>query len=217
MVKIYLLKDPDTNKIKYVGKTVQKLKYRLSGHISASKRRRTSYVNCWIYSLIKNNKKPIIELIEEVSQDIWEEREKFWISYYKDLCNHQIGGGHGNFGISLSKQHRKNISKSLRGKSRDKETRNKISKGHKGKKLSEETKRKLSILNKGKKYSEERKAKVYKPIAKYSKEGVFIKEYPSVKHAAIENNCLRGSISNALDQKRCKTYRGFIWRIINKK
>lgn len=214
MTKIYLLKDPDTNEIRYVGKTVKSLNIRLSQHISRSKKVRTAYVNCWIYSLLKKNKRPIIELIEET--DDWENREKYWIQYFSKLCNHQIGGGHGNLGIKLSDSHKENISKSLKGKPRDLKTKIKISKSHKGKILSEETKNKLSSINTGKKYSIE-------TIIKKSKGGVIqydlnmnkINEFITLKEATLITGFYKGGISSACIG-RLKTYKGFIWKYKNK-
>ena len=107
MTKIYILKHPDTKEIRYVGKTVQQLKYRLATHISRSKKYRYAYVNCWIYSLLQQGKKPIIELIEEVEDSLWEEREIYWIQYYSSitrLTNFQLGGGHSNVGKELKRK-----------------------------------------------------------------------------------------------------------------
>ena len=55
MTKIYILKHPNTNEIRYVGKTIQQLKYRLATHISRSKKYRYAYVNCWIYSFLQED------------------------------------------------------------------------------------------------------------------------------------------------------------------
>lgn len=72
IVKIYVLKDPITNEIRYIGRTSKKeLKQRLSEHISKAKycerynRRKTHLIN-WIRSLIDKNLSPIIEEINKV-------------------------------------------------------------------------------------------------------------------------------------------------------
>lgn len=214
MTKIYALKHPDTLEIKYIGKTVQLLKYRLSGHISRSKRSRTAYVNCWIYSLLQEGKKPIIELIEECEEN-WEEREQYWISYYPNLCNHQIGGGHGHLGTNLSEQHKLNISNSLKGKPRDEETRRKISESHKGKILSENTKQKLREINLGKTIPMDIRKKMSKGgVEQYSLEGVLLNTYYSLKDAAEQTGLLKGNLSSACTG-RLKTYGGFTWKYKN--
>lgn len=83
---IYTLSDPDTNEIRYIGKTVQNLKYRLSSHISQSKTdSKKDHCHCWIKSLLNNNKKPVINVLDE-SDDCND--EAFYINYFSYLgCN----------------------------------------------------------------------------------------------------------------------------------
>ena len=218
MTKIYILKHPNTNEIRYIGKTVQQLKYRLATHISRSKKYRYAYVNCWIYSLLQEGKKPIIELIEEVEDSLWEEREIYWIQYYSTrtrLTNFQLGGGHSNVGKELKEEHRKAISESLKGKPRDEETKRKISESHKGKILSESTKQKLRDYNLGKSISLETKIKMSKgEVEQYDKEGVLLNTYISLQEAATQINLFKGNISSACTG-RLKTYGGFKWKYKN--
>jgi hypothetical protein len=85
-VKIYTLSDPHTEEIRYVGKTVETLNKRLSKHTSNIKNlNEKNHRAFWIKSLVQKGLKPIIRLIEEVPFEIWEEREKYWIKYYRDL------------------------------------------------------------------------------------------------------------------------------------
>jgi hypothetical protein len=102
--EIYQLKDPITNEIKYVGVTTNGLSKRLSQHISDVKRRPELYKAKWINSLLKQNLKPVIELIEVCDILTWEEREIYWIKKYKDeglkLTNLHPGGA----GICLAKR-----------------------------------------------------------------------------------------------------------------
>ena len=88
---IYVLKEPNTLEIKYVGVTCTSLSSRLSQHIYDSKKGGT-YKRNWIKSLINNNLKPIIEKIEECNYSNWEEREKHWINFYDNLTNTREGG-----------------------------------------------------------------------------------------------------------------------------
>lgn len=218
MTKIYTLKHPDTNEIRYVGKTIQQLKYRLATHISRSKKYRYAYVNCWIYSLLQEGKKPIIELIEEVENNQWEEKEIYWIQYYSTrtrLTNFQLGGGHSNVGKELKEEHKKAISESLKGKPRDEETKRKISESHKGKILSESTKQKLREFNLGKSISLDTKIKMSKGgVEQYSKEGVLLNTYISLQDAAIQTDLFKGNISSACTG-RLKTCGGFKWKYKN--
>ncbi len=95
-VYIYSLNDPDSLQIRYIGKTTN-LKKRLSSHIQEAKRSNgRRYVLNWIKNLLNNNKKPAITIIEECTEDDWQEREKYWIDFYRktipNLCNNADGG-----------------------------------------------------------------------------------------------------------------------------
>jgi hypothetical protein len=210
MAKIYKLKDPDTLETRYIGKTLQPLKYRLAGHISRSKKYRTAYINCWVYKLLQEGKKPIIELIEEC--DNWEEREQYWINFYPNLCNHQQGGGHGNSGTSLSEEHKLNISNALKGKPRSENTKRKISESHKGKIVSDSTKQKLREFNLGKIIPLRVRKNMSKGgVEQYTKDGVLINTYYSLTDAVNQTGLLKGNLSSACTG-RLKTCGGFIWK-----
>jgi len=95
-VYIYSLNDPDSLSVRYIGKTMN-LKKRLSSHINEAKRcKGRRYVLNWIKSLLDINKKPIINIIEECTQDNWEEKERYWVDHYRkiipNLCNNADGG-----------------------------------------------------------------------------------------------------------------------------
>ena len=95
MYKIYTLKDPNTLQIRYIGATCKKLQTRLSNHIYYAKKRNCTHVHNWILNLLTNEKKPIIELLEIVTKETWEEREIYWIAFYKKtglLTNIREGG-----------------------------------------------------------------------------------------------------------------------------
>jgi len=98
MVSIYILKDPINNEVRYVGKTVAKPERRLAQHIYQWKRDNIQYrrVDSWILSLYKKNKLPLIEVIDEVDESIWEQAEIGYIRLFKSfgcrLTNHSLGG-----------------------------------------------------------------------------------------------------------------------------
>jgi hypothetical protein len=89
---IYALKDPETGEIRYIGKT-NNPKKRMSSHLSPEKSKSLPSIR-WVLKLRKQNKKPIMEIIEET--DDWESCEIKWISYYRsigcDLLNIDNGG-----------------------------------------------------------------------------------------------------------------------------
>lgn len=90
MIKIYLLRDPNTKEVKYVGKTATSLPERLVSHLHESyhkKRKQMVFKGKWILSLLEVNQIPIIELIEEVLPEDSSNREKYWIRNYEECCS----------------------------------------------------------------------------------------------------------------------------------
>ncbi len=80
MIKIYILIDPITNEIRYIGRTKLSLKERLEDHIKQSFRRNT-HKCAWIRQIVKKGKQPIIEQIDEVL----EKEKDFWEYHYISL------------------------------------------------------------------------------------------------------------------------------------
>lgn len=97
------------------------------------------------------------------------------------------------------------------------ETRQLISKINTGRIRTEETKEKISNTLKGVKHSEERKIKAgvahNKKVLQLSLEGLFIKEFASIKDAALEVGCDRTTISKVL-KGVYKTAGGYIWKYV---
>lgn len=119
---IYSLSHPITNEIRYIGKTIN-LKRRYKQHLYD---KRHSYKASWVKSILKENLKPILTIIEECNENNWREREIFWISQFNNLTNLMDGGG--SHYVRTTKE----------------ETKKKISLIHKGKKLTDEHKTKIS-------------------------------------------------------------------------
>jgi group I intron endonuclease len=141
-IYIYSLTDPITNKIRYIGKSVNP-NQRYSAHISRSKERKT-HTNCWIYGLLKKGLKPILNVIEECDESNWIEREKYHISLHENLTN-LTEGGEGIHGFKVSEESKKKMSEAHKGE-----------KNHfYGKTHSEETRKKLSDIIKAKNTSSE--------------------------------------------------------------
>jgi len=93
-VKIYALIDPQTNEVRYIGKTIQTLKKRLTQHLCDGN---NTYKTNWIKKLKTNGLKPKIELIELVDDSEWVIREQYWISKYNNLTNLTDGGESGAY------------------------------------------------------------------------------------------------------------------------
>jgi len=82
---IYVLKDPRSGGVCYVGSSVNP-KARVEEHIWEAKNR-TSGVRSlkaeWINDLLKNSLRPQIEVIEMTERARGAERESYWILFYK--------------------------------------------------------------------------------------------------------------------------------------
>ena len=96
-VTVYTLSDPETNQVRYVGKTVN-VANRFKHHINDRPKNRTGN---WIKNLRGRGLKPRMEVLEVVenSDDLdWQDAERFWISYLRFLgCNltNLDSGGNG--------------------------------------------------------------------------------------------------------------------------
>lgn len=113
---IYILSDPREGTMKcYIGKTTN-LERRFNGHLLAKD---DTKKDRWIRSLISQNLKPLIDVLEEVegtARSIWGPRERFWIADYRqagvyEVLNHTRGGD----GVcELDEEGRKKLSTSMK-------------------------------------------------------------------------------------------------------
>lgn len=171
IIYIYTLTDPNTNIVRYVGKSVNPNR-RYYEHITNCYRTFNNHKDNWIKKLLSNNKTPILNIIEETTKDKWSDREKYWISVFENLTNSTLGGEDGSFTNEVIQKMKAN------------------NMGHNnpmwGKRWTEEQKMKLSIQRKGIPKSDEWKNKVSKKMGKQCIiNGV---EYNSIRHASRELN-----------------------------
>jgi hypothetical protein len=129
VTKIYGLVDPQTQELRYVGKTVTSLVKRRDAHFTGVKRAaKITRKVAWLLTL--GGARPEVFEIESVGDQNWKESEKFWLAYYRsigcDLVNESLGGAGGG---ALGKHWNLSI-----------ETRNRMSVARKGKPLSEANK-----------------------------------------------------------------------------
>lgn len=200
----------------YVGKTINTLEYRLSKHISKTKSKirngnRLSKKEIWIKSLIdvfeENN--IIIELIEECSIDVINDREIFWISEYRSefkLKNLTDGGDGGN-GHKHTEETRLKISKNRKGKHYGKDHHNF------GKRIGNEDWFKLSSLMKssdnpniGKKHKDSTKEKISNANSG-EKNGMFGKRMSRTKEQKEKLSKSLKSSEKLKESRNSKEYR----------
>lgn len=202
-VCIYLLIDPETRQVRYVGKS-NDISKRYLGTWKISSKEGKYKVN-WVKSLLSKGLKPEIEIVDEVNESEWQFWEKHYISLYKSwgfkLTNSTEGGegiGKGYKMPPRSLEHMNNIKLSKINnntwrKPHSQETKNKIGKSSLGRIPSEETKakRKATIASWGKSkiedYNKKRTKKaisIFKEINKKRK-GKSIEEIYGIERANI--------------------------------
>jgi hypothetical protein len=147
VIYIYSLADPNTNMVRYIGKSINP-KRRYNEHINNCYKSSNNHKDNWIKLLLSDNQKPIMNIIEETTIDIWGEREKHWISFYDNLTNSTSGGEDGTPSeevIYKMKINNTGNNNPMWGKKWTKEQRDKLSKQRKGVPKSDEWKNKVSM------------------------------------------------------------------------
>ena len=97
---IYALLDPRTDEVRYIGKTEQKLGYRLTQHLRrATKEDTNRHVLNWLRQLLAEGLMPEISILERVNDDEdWREREQAWIAHAREVgwpITNETDGGEG--------------------------------------------------------------------------------------------------------------------------
>ena len=144
--KIYSLTVIGEERLRYIGLTKRKLNSRLSGHKNHAKGRET-HKDRWVR---KNDYNIEINLIEENIPNLKEanEREVYWIKYYRDLGYDLVNtsnGGDGTSGVKMTQKHKEIISKITKGRKISQSHKDKISLCKKGGKASNESKFKMKV------------------------------------------------------------------------
>lgn len=233
-VYIYGLIDPITDDLRYVGKSINP-NSRYRKHLQDSKKK-ISYKDKWIYSLLNKNLKPELLIIDVVHNDDWIFWEIHYISYFKSigcrLSNLTNGGDNppNLRGRKRTIEEIKKISEKQKGIKKSDESRKKMSESKKGKPIlhlnngkprGDEHRKNLSLslkgrasINKGKKFSEEFKKKLSesstskKKVKQLTMGGEFIKEWNSISDAKKELKI--GHISECCLHK-IKSSGGYKW------
>ena len=111
--RIYVLKNPISRRIVYVGQTINSLDVRLKGHYSDALSNKSRLVCTWIKSLFDRGLEPIIEEVCQCDIKDLDKLEKFYIQRYRDLGVELLNltnGGSGNFikeSNNIKKQNKK--------------------------------------------------------------------------------------------------------------
>jgi hypothetical protein len=82
-IYIYILIDPRTESVRYVGKT-NNPRLRFNVHTSR-KFDKKSHRDMWVKQLCELGLKPLMVIVEETNEDHWKERERFWQLHFESL------------------------------------------------------------------------------------------------------------------------------------
>jgi NUMOD3 motif len=149
-VFIYALIDPETNEIRYIGKTTQEPSRRLLAHLRETCRCHRTH---WINSLKSKGLRPGIIVLEMLHGAWpWQEAERFWIAHGRasgwPLTNNTSGGD----GVpNLPPEARERMRLAWLGRKRPPETLAKMRAVQLGRKASLETRAKMSRAHTGRK------------------------------------------------------------------
>jgi hypothetical protein len=149
-ISIYALKDPRTDKIRYVGKTNQSLKARISAHfMDKCKCLRIQ----WMGELKSLGLRPVFIILESLeSETPWQDREIYWIAKMRSLgadLTNSTSGGEGT--PNLPKETRERMRKTWLGRKHTPESIMKLKKARALRVTSDETRAKMSQSQTGRK------------------------------------------------------------------
>lgn len=200
--KIYKLIDPETNEIRYIGRTIQTLPNRLKKHLKADDK--SHRVN-WIKSLSNKGLVPKIELIcETTTFDDCCELERFYINKYKKLgikLVNMTDGGDGSIGFKHSDETIIKL-KTIATKRAENQEHIESLRTHGLKQWSDKTEQE--------KLDNKLNQKGRRNIKQFTIDAVFIKEFISLREIERELGYFRANITPCLKGEFKQAY-GFIW------
>lgn len=114
---IYALKHPDTQEIRYIGKTCRSVEFRLYEHCrdAAQHKSYNAPVHSWIRKLAASNMKPETCVLEIVGPESdWRAAERKWIATYRVVAGQKLlnatNGGDGTDGYRHDDDMREKLS-----------------------------------------------------------------------------------------------------------
>ncbi len=203
---IYTLTDPNTQQVRYVGKTINP-KVRFRSHKKDKKGR--SYRVNWIKSLRKQKLFPIFEILDIVDNNDWEFWEQYWICQFKvwgfKLVNANAKGT-GAINFKHSEETKKRISISSTNRKHSEETKKLMSDNKKGIIFSDS-----HIENLRESHLGQKNENFFKGIIQINiKTGEIIQKFKSLTEAEYITGINNSSLSRCC-KKNGKSAGGFYW------
>lgn len=149
-ISIYALKDPRTDKIRYVGKTNQSLKARISAHfMDKCKCLRTQ----WMSELKSLGLRPVFIILESLEAGTpWQDREIYWIAKMRSIGADLTNSTSGGEGVpNLPKETRERMRKTWLGRKHTPESIMELKKARALRVFTDETRAKMSKSQTGRK------------------------------------------------------------------
>lgn len=210
---IYKITNKINNKV-YIGQTIKKYGFKQRYSYNLSKNTKNLHLKSSIEKYGIENFEIIEEFDIAYSKEELDNKEKYWISYYKSNNNDygynlQDGGGNGRPNQEVRERMSKNNPKIMLGKHFPLEVREKMSKSRKGKPhppMPEETKQKIRNALLGRKHTPEelyKMKKIREKINQYGKNNPYAKaikcittgkEFDTLKEASNYYNTYSASI-----------------------
>jgi hypothetical protein len=219
---VYVLKDPRTNAVRYIGVTCKPTR-RLRGHVQEAGRTDT-YKSRWIRQLLRLKLIPVLVVVENIKANAdWAAREIWWIARGIKLgwrLTNATTGGDGVPNYIFTDAVRAKMSQSLKGHSVSAATRLQIGRANAGRVRSEQLKRQISAKAKArwtnldfrKHMSEVRKGQKRKPLSEATRRKISESQKGkvlSVEHRAKLSAAHTGKkLSLAARQKVSDSLRG---------
>jgi hypothetical protein len=147
---IYVLCDPVTQQIRYVGKADYPQE-RFKRHLLPQDLNANTHKARWIRLLLANGLNPEMFILAQVSKADWQEQERFWIKQLRSIgapLTNSTNGGDGVLGLKRSRESIESGASKLRGRTRPKEVVAKISSILRGRRMPQEQREKLSEIHK---------------------------------------------------------------------
>lgn len=158
-VYIYGLFDPRNLELRYIGRASNP-RNRLYRHVHEAKVSTITHKNAWIRGLLNNRLYPAIEVLEECTEENWQEVEQAWIAEAREkgakLLNVTMGG-EGVIGYVFTDEQRKKLSeaqkKRVLSESQKEAQRLRLIQYNKTRIISDGMKKKISEANRGNSYA----------------------------------------------------------------